>query len=163
LRTGSVTQFNWTGVIAAGKKCHWSKVPCHTNLEATFSDFLDSAPDVLRYTKNERLDFSVTYYENGRPRQYFPDFVAEVAATDGSVLWLVETKGEVHPNTELKREAAELWCERMSRAGQGIWRHLFVPQVAFEGAIKVGVMNFGALVSELSARERKKAGAGAVG
>jgi type III restriction enzyme len=161
LRTGSVPQFNWTGVIAEGKKCHWVKVPCHTNLEAAFSDFLDTAPDVFSYTKNERLAFSVTYYENGRPRQYFPDFIVEVTGTGGNVQWLVETKGEVHPNTELKREAANLWCERMTRAGQGIWRHLFVPQAAFEGAINAGVGTFGSLVSALAEPQQKRSGAGA--
>ena len=41
-----------------------SKVPCHTDLEKQFADFLDAAGDVVRYFKNERFDFSVTYYEN---------------------------------------------------------------------------------------------------
>ena len=29
----------------------------------------------VRYFKNERLGFSVTYYESNRPRQYYPDFI----------------------------------------------------------------------------------------
>jgi hypothetical protein len=43
-------------------------VPCHTDLEREFAIFLDKAPDVLRYVKNERFGFSITYYENSRPR-----------------------------------------------------------------------------------------------
>jgi hypothetical protein len=50
-------------------------VPCHTDLEREFAIFLDKAPDVLRYVKNERFGFSITYYENSQPRQYFPDFI----------------------------------------------------------------------------------------
>ena len=30
------------------------------------------------------------------------------------MMWLAETKGEIRPNTALKSEAAELWCEKMS-------------------------------------------------
>ena len=62
----------------------------------------------------------MTYYENSRPRQYFPDFIVQVKETEGrEVWWLAETKGEVRPNTALKREAAELWCEKMTGARQG--------------------------------------------
>jgi hypothetical protein len=50
---------------------------CHTDLEKQFSDFLDGADDVLRFMKNERFGFSVTYHESNRPRQYYPDFIVE--------------------------------------------------------------------------------------
>ncbi len=148
LRTESVPEFKWPGVIAEGKRCHWSSVPCHTDLEADFSRFLDSAKDVVKYVKNERLGFSITYYENNRPRQYFPDFAVELK--DGS-WWLVETKGEIRPNTAIKKEAAELWCDRMTRAGQGTWRHLFVQEKAFKKARAAGVSSFGALADRLLA------------
>jgi type III restriction enzyme len=149
LRTSTVPEFKWSGVTALGKKCEWSSVPCHTDLEARFSDFLDGAGDVIRYTKNERLGFSVTYYENGRPRQYYPDFIVDVGADSASSRWLAETKGEIHPNTDVKREAAELWCDRMTNAGQGRWQYLFVPQPKFEKAVKQGVRSFEAVVAAL--------------
>jgi hypothetical protein len=41
-------RFQWTGIFAEGKKTHTNKVPCHTELEKTFADVLDSAKDVLR-------------------------------------------------------------------------------------------------------------------
>ena len=44
-----------------GKKASTTKVPCHTDLEKKFADFLDGAKDVVRYLKNERFGFSVTY------------------------------------------------------------------------------------------------------
>jgi len=117
LDTADLRRFQWTGVTAKGKRCHTNKVPCHTELEARFADFLDGATDVVRYFKNERFGFSVTYYENNRPRQYYPDFLIAVREADGrEVMWVAETKGEIRPNTVLKSEAARLWCEKMSRS-----------------------------------------------
>jgi hypothetical protein len=66
LDTAHMRRFQWTGLVAEGNRCHTNKVPCHTDLEKRFSDFLDGAKDVVRYFKNERLGFSVTYYESNR-------------------------------------------------------------------------------------------------
>jgi hypothetical protein len=135
LDSGEIRRFQWTGIIAEGKRCHLSKVPCHTDLERQFADFLDRATDVVRYFKNERYGFSITYYENNRPRQYYPDFII---ATDnkepGETYWIAETKGEIRPNTPLKSNAAKLWCEKMSTTLYGAWKYLFVPQRGFEKA-----------------------------
>ncbi len=95
---------------------------------------------MVRYLKNERFGFSVTYYENNKARQYFPDFIVLARrASQPDIWWLAETKGEIRTNTELKRQAAELWCERMTRSGNGEWRHLFVQQRAFERAVSKGI------------------------
>lgn len=129
----------WTGVIAEGKKCHLTKVPCHTDLEASFSKFLDGASDVVKYIKNEFFGFSITYYENNRPRQYYPDFIVIVRKGDRETIWIAETKGEIRPNTTLKSEAAVLFCGKMSGSRHGSWRYLFVPQPKFEKAMSAGV------------------------
>lgn len=143
----------WTGITAEGKRCHLSRVPCHTQLEASFSNFLDAARDVVKYMKNEFYGFSLTYYENNRPRQYFPDFIVSVRGEDErEVWWLAETKGEIRPNTALKREAAELWCEKMTEAKQGVWRHLFVQQRQFERSIASGVQSFTELADAVQKR-----------
>jgi hypothetical protein len=72
----------------------------------TFEELLEfaseyvEAPDVLRYMKNEYFGLSLTYYENNRPRQYFPDFIVLVKDRDGrEVWWLAETKGEIREST----------------------------------------------------------------
>ena len=80
--TDSKKRFQWTGILAEGKKAPTTKVPCHTDLEKKFADFLDGAKDVVRYLKNERFGFSVTYYEHNRPRQFYPDFIVVVRADD---------------------------------------------------------------------------------
>jgi SOS-response transcriptional repressor LexA len=154
LRTGDVTEFKWPGIAAEAKKTHWSKVPCHTQLEADFVAFLDGAHDVVKYVKNERLAFSVTYYENFRPRQYFLDFAVLVKGSE--TWWLVETKGEIRTNTKLKREAANLWCDRISRSGRyGEWRHLFVQQRKFERAMRDGVGSFKDLLVSLGTEKAR--------
>lgn len=150
LDTRRMRRFHWTGTLADGKKCHLGRVPCHTPLEREFADFLDRAPDVVRYVKNERFGFSVTYYEAGRPRQYFPDFVVVVREKDGrEVTWLAETKGEIRPNTALKSKAAAAWCDRMSLTIHGPWRFLLVPQKPFEASMGAGTKSYEALVRAL--------------
>ena len=150
LDTAGLRRFRWTGVVATGRKCHTNKAPCHTDLEKQFADFLDRSKDVVRWFKNERLGFSVTYYEGNRPRQYHPDFLVTAHEDDGrEVMWVVETKGEIRPNTKLKSEAAELWCQRMSTTRHGSWRYLFVEQKRFEVALDAGVRSLAELAAAL--------------
>ncbi|MBI4454924.1 MAG: DEAD/DEAH box helicase family protein [Acidobacteria bacterium] len=150
LDSSSLRRFQWTGITADGKRCHTNKVPCHTELEKRFADFLDQATDVVRYFKNERFGFSVTYYEGNRPRQYYPDFIVAVREKDErEVIWLAETKGEIRSNTALKSEAATLWCEKMSRTSYGQWRYLFVPQRKFETVLSARLNSFRDLVAAL--------------
>ena len=146
LDTARLRRFRWTGLVATGRKCHTNKAPCHTDLEKQFADFLDRSKDVVRWFKNERLGFSVTYYEGNRPRQYHPDFLVTGREADGrEVLWVIETKGEIRPNTKLKSEAAELWCQRMSTTRYGSWRYLFVQQKRFETALAANVRSLAEL------------------
>lgn len=150
LDTANLRRFQWTGIVADGKRCHTNKVPCHTDLERLFVDFLDEAKDVVRYFKNERLGFSVTYYESNRPRQYFPDFIIATRDTDGrEVMWVGETKGEIRPNTALKSASARAWCEKMSGTRYGQWRYLLLPQKRFERAIANGARSLTDLAATL--------------
>ena len=146
-----IRRFQWTGILADGKKAHTNKVPCHTDLEKKFADFLDGAKDVVRYLKNERFGFSVTYYEHNRPRQFYPDFIVRSREDDGKeTMWLAETKGEMRTNVPLKNGAAELWCEKMSTTKYGQWRYLFAQQLKLEKALIKGPTTFVKLASELS-------------
>ncbi len=153
LDSAQLRRFQWTGIVAEGKRCHTNKVPCHTDLEKRFADFLDSSKDVVRYFKNERLGFSVTYYESNRPRQYYPDFIVVMRDKDGrEVIWLAETKGEIRPNTVLKTEAARLWCEKMSGTKYGKWRYLFVAQKDFDKPSVSNALTLGELAERLNGR-----------
>lgn len=103
-----------------------------------------------------QLDFPLnalttnTYYDNSRPRQYFPDFVVVVRDAAGNEkFWIAETKGEMRLTTTLKREAAELWCDKMSGSRYGNWRYLLVPQRPFEHEVISGTRSFMDLCSKL--------------
>ncbi len=146
-----IRRFQWTGILAEGKKAPTNKVPCHTELEKKFADFLDGAKDVIRFLKNERFGFSVTYYEHNRPRQFYPDFIVAVREEDGKErMWLAETKGEMRTNVPLKNGSAELWCEKMSTTKHGQWRYLFAQQLKLEKALNKGVTTFADLSSDLT-------------
>jgi type III restriction enzyme len=151
LDTAQLRRFQWTGIVADGKRCHTNKVPCHTDLEKRFADFLDGAKDVVRYFKNERLGFSITYYETNRPRQYFPDFIIAARGEGGrEAMWVVETKGEMRPNTALKSEAARMWCEKMSGSKYGHWRYLLIQQRKLESALAAGVISLAELADRVA-------------
>jgi len=152
LDTSSIRRFQWTGITYEGRKTHTNLVACHSDLEQEFASFLDGADDVVRYFKNERFGFSLTYYESGRPRQYYPDFiVVHQDGPDGLICWLAETKGEIRTNTFVKSEAADLWCKKMSGHTYGEWRHVLVQQHDLEQALKTGVKTFGELGKRLRA------------
>jgi phage repressor protein C with HTH and peptisase S24 domain len=155
LDTASMKPFRWVTFRAAGRKTHLSQVACDSPLEEDFASFLDEAPDVLRYVKNERFDFSVTYFEGGRPRQYYPDFI--VVSGDDERWALIETKGEIWPNTDLKRQAAEKWCRMMTEAKQGDWRYVFVHEPVFKGAVKKGTVTLSALEEGIRVKEEARA------
>jgi hypothetical protein len=159
LDTANIRRFQWTGHLAEGKRCHTNKVPCHTELEKLLADFLDRATDVVRYFKNERFGFSLTYYESNRPRQYYPDFIVVAREADGrEAFWLAETKGEIRPNTKLKTEAARLWCEKMSQTALGKWRYAFLPQRQFESAVARGFTSLAGLLKTMEEPQPEIAG-----
>lgn len=160
LDSALLRRFQWSGLVAEGKKCHTSRIPCHNELEKNFANFLDGAKDVLRYFKNERWGFSITYYENNRPRQYYPDFLVAVKGADGAeTMWVAETKGEKRHSTDLKKEAAELWCAKISGTAYGVWRYLYVPQRPYEVAVAAGGKDFAGLMERLGGVQGELAGA----
>jgi hypothetical protein len=130
-------------------------VPCHTDLERKFAEFLDDAEDVVRYLKNERFGFSVTYYEHNRPRQFYVDFIVVARDRSGKeCMWLAETKGEMRTNVPLKNAAAEMWCQKMSATKYGQWRYLFAQQLKLEKAFEPGHRNvFGTRSAHLAGRD----------
>ena len=67
LESGRIRSFRWTA-SSRGSKMPSDEGPVSHRPRTEFSDFLDKSSDVVRYLKNERLGFSVTYYENNRAR-----------------------------------------------------------------------------------------------
>lgn len=64
------------------------------------------------YARNDRLELTVPYEFQGQVRAYEPDFVVKVA--DGSHL-LLEVKGLRDATVPAKHQAAQRWCQAVSR------------------------------------------------
>jgi type III restriction enzyme len=107
-------------------------VPCSLSLEVAMNQFLDKAPDVAAFAKNQgpealRID---CLSPDGIRSLYTPDFV--IRKRDGHYV-LAETKGTGFardPAVAIKAKAAQEWCKAAS--GPVPWEYLYVPQKVFE-------------------------------
>lgn len=108
-------------------------VPCNRSLEVAMNQFLDQAPDVAAFAKNQgpqalRIDALTA---EGIRTLYVPDFVVR---RDSGGYFLVETKGTgfaKDPAVAAKAKAAQEWC-RAASSKDCKWEYLYVPQKQFE-------------------------------
>jgi type III restriction enzyme len=64
---------------ASPAKSHISHIVCDTeSWEQKTAQALEDTPEVLCYTKNFNLHFSIPYTYNGQPKQYIPDFIVHL-------------------------------------------------------------------------------------
>jgi type III restriction enzyme len=105
-------------------------VPCDNEFELQFAKFLQTAKDVVAFSKlPEAFGFAVEYTDpSGNLRYYFPDFVA---VTKSGEHYLVETKGQETAEVPFKDRAATNWTESASRLTGVDWRYVKVPQAGF--------------------------------
>jgi type III restriction enzyme len=108
----------------------WPVIKCHLNVmvadtqkwEQSAAFLLDSHPGVRKWVKNDRLGFFIPYRNKGLPARYLPDFIVE---TDSGLNLIVEIKGQMNDNADIKAKAAQRWIEAVNRLGQhGQWRYL---------------------------------------
>jgi type III restriction enzyme len=112
------TKPRWT---TAKDRCHINFVPCDSNGEAKFVQWLEEMDEVKAYVKNQNLGFKVPYTFEGRPGVYYPDYLLRV--DDGHGLedllnLIVEITGQELQDKEAKVDTAS---------------KLFVPAVNAEG------------------------------
>jgi type III restriction enzyme len=117
--------FHTTKPIYAVTKCHLNAMVADTNKwEQSAAFLLDSHPGVRKWVKNERLGFFIPYRNKGLPTRYLPDFIVE---TDRGLNLIIEIKGQVTDNADVKAKAAHRWVEAVNRLGQhGPWHYLLV-------------------------------------
>lgn len=122
------------------KRTVFNYVATYNNFERRFAEFLDSnATDVLRFAAlgtteqgDSGTQFRIDYLKSsGAIGFYYPDWVVVQKTTDGEVNWIVETKGRVWEDTEIKDAAMKNWCDRVSAATQTAWRYVRVNQASF--------------------------------
>jgi type III restriction enzyme len=106
-------------------------VPCDNDFELQFSEFLQSAKDVKKFSKlPRRFGFSIEYTDSSANLRYYePDFVALLENGD---YYLIETKGLEDVDVQHKDRAAKIWCEYASSLTTMSWNYLKIPQQDFQ-------------------------------
>ncbi|MBX7237693.1 MAG: DEAD/DEAH box helicase family protein [Caldilineales bacterium] len=130
-RLSETRPFPYSRPTIAANKTVFNLVPCGNEFEKAFAQFLEDAPDVVRFAKlPEAFGFAIEYTDaSNNLRYYEPDFVA-VTAT--GLQYLVETKGREDVDVANKDRAAILWCENATRLTGVEWQYVKVPQKEFE-------------------------------
>lgn len=105
-------------------------VPCDNDFEQAFTDFLETALDVVAFAKNagpQRL--LIDYLKpDGQRAFYVPDFFVR---TQEGAYYLVELKGRQDELVPLKASAAVEWCKAASSKNLP-WHYLYVPYHLFQ-------------------------------
>jgi type III restriction enzyme len=90
--------------------------------EQTAAYYIDTHPRVRAFVKNAGLGFAIPYLHNGQMHDYLPDFIV-LLATKAKRQLIIETKG-YDPLQDLKRAAAERWCNAVNALGGfGQWSY----------------------------------------
>jgi type III restriction enzyme len=104
------------------------------DFEAKIAMFLDRAPDVLAFIKNETrtLKFKIPYIDSdGFMRHYIPDFIVKIKDTN----WIVETKGQEDVDVQYKDKRAKEWCKFATKLTGQNWDYVRIDQEDFEGRV----------------------------
>ena len=125
------------------KRTIFNWVATYNNFERKFAEFLDKAPDVLRFASlgtteqgESGTQFRVDYLKpSGAIGFYHPDWVVAQKAGKEEINWIIETKGRVWEGTEAKDNAMNLWCNRVSEHTGQKWRFKRIDQSTFEAQI----------------------------
>jgi len=152
-RLSQAKPFTWRRQHLPAKKTVFSECAVFNDLEGRFAQFMDAAPDVVRFAAlaESYTRFRVDYLSaTGAIKFYYPDFVAVQETPDGEVNWVIETKGREYENVEHKDVSIREWCGKItSQTGQR-WEYLKVPQREFAVS---AASTFGELVNELGHRQ----------
>lgn len=105
-------------------------VPCDNDFEREFTDFLETAQDVMAFAKNAGPQKLMIDYlrPDGQRAFYIPDFFVH---TKGGDYYLVELKGRQDELVPLKASAAVEWC-KVASTEKTRWRYLYVPYHLFQ-------------------------------
>ncbi|MCK5805170.1 MAG: DEAD/DEAH box helicase family protein [Lentisphaeria bacterium] len=149
-RLSETEPFLWRRMSVVCQKTIFNRVACYNQLETSFAEYLDSCDDIERFAALAEwfTSFHVQYLSKaGSIRLYYPDFVAVQHTDDGSVFWILETKGREFEETDAKAAHMIRWCAEVSRESGQTWRYLKVLQHVFLAYRKQGDMRrFQALV-----------------
>jgi type III restriction enzyme len=120
------------------EKTIFNYVATYNNYERQFAQFLDDLSDVVRFaslgtTESESgVAFKIDYLKpSGAIGFYYPDFVAVQTVDGEKIHWIIETKGRIWEDTNVKDGAMEHWCEMVTESTGQKWRFIRVNQSDF--------------------------------
>ena len=140
------------------EKTIFNYVATYNGFERRFAEFLDRAPDILRFAALGTTEqgasgttFRVDYLKpSGAIGFYYPDWVAVQRDLDGEIInWVIETKGRVWEGTEEKDAAMQDWCGKVAGNTGGRWKYIRVNQAEFQDDFE----SFRAMVFKIVAAE----------
>jgi len=143
-RLSATKPFTWRRNLPplSATKTIFNYVATYNGFERAFAEFLDAAPDVLRFAALGTTEqgesgspFRIDYLKpSGAIGFYYPDWVAVQRTSEGAeVNWIIETKGRVWEGTKEKDDAMTEWCRRVTATTTGTsWRYVRVNQKEFE-------------------------------
>ena len=127
--------FVWRRQRIRCQKTIFNECAIFNNLERRFAEFLDAAPDIVRFVAlaESFTRFKVDYLsDTGAIRFYYPDFLAVQKDEGKEINWILETKGREDDNVTLKDEAVQMWCEKISLQTGQDWRYMKISQSRFD-------------------------------
>lgn len=106
-------------------KCHINLLVADTKRWEQSAGFaLDTHAGVVKWVKNEHLNFAIPYRKEGIPARYLPDFIAVL---ENGLHLILETKGRYLDDADRKAKAAERWVNAVNRTQQyGQWAYRVV-------------------------------------
>ena len=120
------------------KKSEISYAHCDSEWEWWVAKQLDEMDEILRWTRNKGLNWSIPYVADRQQRSYWPDFVAVVQLNENQELHMViEVKGLERDNDPIKRRwAQEYWVPAVNHhqeyglAAGRTWAYLYLDDEA---------------------------------
>jgi type III restriction enzyme len=92
------------------EKSHVNYVVMDSGWEGICARTLEELPQVESYVKNQFLGFAIPYTKDGKDRQYFTDFIAQVTSKDGTIKNLmIEISGMSKDKAEKKWFVENRW------------------------------------------------------
>ena len=109
---------------------------------------MENLPDVISFTKNyENIGFKLDYVNaEGRLANYYPDFIIKL---DDNSYFIIETKGRVDENDQLKVKRLRTWCEDITANTDKNYDFLFVDQTTFD-KVSGSIAVFGDLIPKFT-------------
>jgi type III restriction enzyme len=130
-RASEANAYPTTRPVVTAQKTVFDKVPCDSDLEREFAQWLDEAEDVLAFAKNETaVHFDMEYVsEKGGLRTYRPDFIVRTP----DCTYIIETKGWEDLEVARKDMRAIQWSKDATILSGESWQYLKVREALFRG------------------------------